>query len=368
MKILSISFTRDLPSGIVKQLEYEFEASKSISGDSSWETILLTCAENKIPFAKRIPWIFRNIIGRYFYCWLYMLSRSRDYDYVINRYMPFDFFGVIFSFFLRKRITVHHAIEPKELLSIRKGFKGKFASLIDIYCGRIILGNVIAIMAVTDEILKFQSKRIKKEKPLLLYPNGIDLNQVELIDDKREPEKLEAIFLCQEFSPWHGLEKLLDEAEKNQKLEVINFVINLVGDLNEEQTKRIVSLKNKNIFRIHGSMSREDYLPILSKCHIGIASLALELEGLTVGCTLKVREMLGNGLPVYSNHFDSAIPKNFPYYQKVNNIYLKDICAYAEEMRFVSRGDVVKSSGPLILKSNIMKEALIFLTKLKNPN
>ena len=37
-------------------------------------------------------------------------------------------------------------------------------------------------------------------------------------------------------------------------------------------------------------------------------------NGLTDGCTLKVREMLAMGLPIFSGHKDTALPDNFPYY------------------------------------------------------
>lgn len=364
MKILSLSFTRDLPSGITKQLQYEYDASKKVGGEVSWDTILLTCAKSDLPFAIRLPWFFRSLITRYFYCWYFIILSSRKFDFIVNRHMTFDFVGPLLSWSVKNRISVHHAIEPIELRSIRPGLKGFFASLVEDFSARIVLKNAKAIMAVTEEILKYQSSRLLIYKPLHVYPNGFDIDNIDLIDDCRSATNFEALFMCQEFSKWHGLEKLIEDAENNMDLCNLNFKINLVGNLSHEQRMRILNLKNKSLFVMHGCLSMTDYRTVMSRCHVGIASLALEIEGLKEGCTLKVREMLAYGIPVYSNHIDGGLDNNLSYYYVSNFVSLFDIYSYAKKYSQIDRNSVFNASKEKISKKNIINNAIQFISNI----
>jgi hypothetical protein len=75
-------------------------------------------------------------------------------------------------------------------------------------------------------------------------------------------------------------------------------------------------------------------------------------------CTLKVREYLANGLPVYAGHVDSGLPINFPYFF-TGPPRIPEILEYARRVRNVDRVSVSSEA-----KSFIDKEAL--LLKLYN--
>lgn len=82
---------------------------------------------------------------------------------------------------------------------------------------------------------------------------------------------------------------------------------------------------------VHGRLKQDEYLKIFEKSHIGIVSLAMARIELNEGATLKVREMLAMGLPIYSGHCDTALPPDFPYY--VNGKV--DVSAIVEFVRVV---------------------------------
>ena len=85
--------------------------------------------------------------------------------------------------------------------------------------------------------------------------------------------------------------------------------------------------------------------------------------GLTDGCTLKVREMLAMGLPVFSGHKDTALPKDFPYYfSEGGNI--EDIIKFSIKVANVTRQEVRDASFRYIDKSICFKLLAEDLKKL----
>ena len=81
------------------------------------------------------------------------------------------------------------------------------------------------------------------------------------------------------------------------------------------------------------------------------------------GSTLKVREMLGMGLPVYSGHIDTALPKNFPFYLK-GTIKIEEILKFARDAAPFSRNEIRNKSLPYIDKRIYAKKLSKFLINL----
>ena len=81
------------------------------------------------------------------------------------------------------------------------------------------------------------------------------------------------------------------------------------------------------------------------------------------GSTLKVREMLGMGLPVYSGHIDTALPKNFPFYLK-GTIKIEEILKFARDTARFSRNEIRNRSLPYIDKRIYARKLSEFLINL----
>jgi len=79
------------------------------------------------------------------------------------------------------------------------------------------------------------------------------------------------------------------------------------------------------------------------------------------GTTLKVREMLAMGLPVFSGHRDSALPDTFPYYASRNVMKLADLYNFACSMKGVTRGEVRDAAAPFIEKRFAMQGVINWL-------
>ena len=81
------------------------------------------------------------------------------------------------------------------------------------------------------------------------------------------------------------------------------------------------------------------------------------------GATLKVREMLAMGLPIYSGHVDTALPPEFPYYVN-GEVDISAIIDFAQRVRNVPRKTVRGASIPYVDKRVWVEELGGFLRKL----
>ena len=127
----------------------------------------------------------------------------------------------------------------------------------------------------------------------------------------------------------------------------------MIGELDSNYLDqiKIINQSNKKIkFKVYGTLKQKEYWKIFCNCNIGIGSLAMYRNGLTDGCTLKVREMLAMGLPIFSGHKDTALPDDFPYYfSEGGNI--EDIIEFSRKVAKVTRKEVRDASFQYIEKS-----------------
>ncbi len=352
MRVLHLTCVRELTSGQRKQLTYEYNASKSLK--IKWDVMSLHTKniENE-EFEKQIPKNFRFIFLRNLYGWIYILNHQKDYDIIINRHMTFDPFVLIFGWFIKNRFSVHHAKEIEELKLIRKNWQGILASFIEKIVGKVNLFQVKGTISVTNEIAEYQKKLYNK--PILIYPNGINYKTVDILKDKRQKNEINIGFVCGSFSSWHGLDLLLKEILLHiSTMKRLNVKIHLIGNVLPAELSFISSNINLSKYIIiHGLLSGKEYTDLLSVCDIGLSSFSLEKKNLFEAATLKVREYLAFGIPVYSGHKDTAINDSFPYYIN-GNVDINKIIEFAQKMKFISREKVRNKSEDKISKEKIM--------------
>jgi hypothetical protein len=77
-----------------------------------------------------------------------------------------------------------------------------------------------------------------------------------------------------------------------------SYIFNVVG-----VTDKFSNVPTNVIF--HGVLTQNEYFPIAEKCVLGIGTLNLKAKGMTEGSSLKVREYLAMGLPVFLRHTDT---------------------------------------------------------------
>lgn len=360
IRVLHLTCVRQLSAGQRRQISYEVLAAPSIE-DGIWVSQALHAGRAVEAFEDRIPLLFRPIFLRNLFCWIYLLRHQAKYDYVLVRHMAFDPFALFFSWMVRNRISVHHSKEMHELPLISPGINGRMAAWLESLTGWIAVRNAAAVLGVTKEIAEYEQAARGLIKRAHVYPNGIDVEIVKPVLDRRDADHVNMVFICGKFSPWHGLDLLQAAIHEYCSTNVLGAVtIHLIGSLAEMDLRHIETCDYcRGVFVVHGRVDAEFYRSILDRCDIGIASLAMFRENLTEGATLKVRELLASGIPVFSGHRDTVVPESkdifivrYPPYD------FKDMIDVAISAKNISREEVRDRSVDFISKFGAMSNVL----------
>ncbi|MFX8895379.1 glycosyltransferase family 1 protein, partial [Acinetobacter baumannii] len=86
-----------------------------------------------------------------------------------------------------------------------------------------------------------------------------------------------------------------------------DFILHIVGDVSVED--ELLAKKDSRVI-LHGPLTNIEISQLMSKMWIGLASFGLFRKRMKEACTLKVREYLNYGLPIYSGHKD-IFPEEF---------------------------------------------------------
>lgn len=360
MKILHISMVGVLGNGLRKQLEAEYNSSIN-NTNVEWNTLVYHIGKPLNEFERKIPKFFTPILIRQLYIWIILVYKSKEYDIILQRKFTFDIFGMLFGYFVKNRYTVHHSKEIEELRLIKSGFTGKLVSFAEKISGYVNARQIKGFIGVTNEIAYYENKINNTNKPIYIYPNGIESCKIKLLDDNRE-ESFNFAFMCNTFTKWHGLDILLNEIKLRYN-DIDNLKIHLIGELKSFQKKSIERFDSKRIFEIYGRLEQKKYQHILSKCDIGIGSLGMHRQNLNEGSTLKVREYLASGLPVYSNHKDVSLENDFQFYYFDKEIRIRNMISFSSDMKKFERKIVRKLSIPFIEKNVLMNNLITNLRK-----
>lgn len=369
MRVLHITTVRELYSGQRRQLESEVEAARA--ADLPWETLALHVGEPLNSFEKRIPRLFQSRLMIRAYGWITAIRRSGDYDLILLRDMQLDLFGPLMGLFVRNRFTVHHAKEMEELAVLRGGgFYSRIAVLLERYVKPLTMRSAKGVAAVTGEIRDYELDRFPwlRERSLVL-PNGYAFRSSTVAGDARNAGKHTFTFVCAEFTAWHGLDRLIDALQSVHGRTHSAMTIHLVGKLNEEQREMVEGVRSAMVeVHCHGTLPKDAINLLLAETDVAIGSLALDRQSLREAATLKVREYLAAGVPVYATHRDAALPEDFPYfYNDSSGVSIPQLLAMARDVSGVSRAQVREESRIYLDKEEIMRAGLLRLEALNGP-
>ena len=368
INIAYLIVSRSYP-GIVKQIEYDYQLTRNIK-ELNWKNFTFLDQIEKNSHSKKLPFLFRGVFGRRLFLWMWLLKNSKDFDFVIMRHMEFDSFSLIFSWVVPNRIHIHHSNEIVELKLRRNNWKGKIASKVEKITGGVAIRNSSAILTVSKDLMHYQrnARKLPKDFPIFHFPNGIIVENTPILKDVvNNNSVIEVGFIAAQFHPWHGLDLLIDSCNNFLRKDINKILVfHLIGKLDSnylDQIKIINQSNNKIKFKVYGTLKQQEYWEIFCNCNIGIGSLAMYRNGLTDGCTLKVREMLAMGLPIFSGHKDTALPDDFPYYfSEGGNI--EDMIEFSRKVANVTRKEVRDASFKYIEKSICFKLLAKDLQKL----
>ncbi|MDA8660018.1 glycosyltransferase [Luminiphilus sp.] len=360
MKILHSAFVSWDEPGILRQTQWEEEAAKALG--LNWKSVLY------VPLSSRLsgPSVVKSHVSlsarglklgshliywvrlrRAYYRWLH--EQSQDYDAILLRHSTHDPFRLGFLKKCRVPVfSVHHTLEVPEIHGT-KSWSTEFKAVAEAYWGGRGIERATGVIGVTSEIVEYELNRTNaSDKLAFVYPNGVYFNEAEIqnLRDRRSLSTPEILFVASSFSPWHGLDILLKSVSESDD----EFVLHLVGKISNAD--KVAALKDSRIV-LHGLCDQDKISDLSERAWVGLSSFALERKSMKQACTLKVREYLLRGVPVYAG-YDDVFPEGFCGYRK-GPASVSLILNYTREIRHISRLDVVREAEPFISKERLVE-------------
>lgn len=365
MHILHAACSMRPPTGIIKQMEEEQKSANLIGCD--WSVILFApigCAilSEIIVESKYIKSKYMNNLLYKIFAWIVIriefyifLYKYKNIDKILLRYSVHDIFQLIFLMICDNDVfLVHHTLELPEL-KLNKSFVGKIRYILERQIGKYCLIICDGIIGVTQEIINHELFRIEyKEKKTYLLPNGILSSTNSLLEDLREDNRVNILFLASYFYEWHGLDILISRLRDANT----PYTIHIVGEVSLED--KVEGGKVENII-FYGLKDIDFIRDLASKCDVGLASFALYRKDMKEACTLKVREYLSFGIPVYGG-YKEVFPSDFDYYH-FGELDIEKIINFGLHLKSVERKEIYEASLPFIDKRYILTK---FLKNLDN--
>lgn len=226
---------------------------------------------------------------------------NHEVDTVYLRYPTADYFLLEL---LKKHASVnwffeHNTKELSELyLNRNKWHDSKFVWWFERIFGRLCLKHASGIVGVTNEIVKYELKRLGDKKPNLVIGNGIDDDSINQKNTNAK-QQYQGVFLIGSYNDWHGLDlvpKLIMQSKERVQ-------ISIVGQIPLEIK---TSIGNKNI-TYKDKVLPSELSSYLKNFDFGVGTLALERKNMVEAVSLKTRDYLKNGLPVILNYLDTDV-------------------------------------------------------------
>lgn len=346
MKFIHAAVSMNPSDGVVRQMREEGEAAAQLG--LPWETLVSRGEEGRRTSGFWSAALRYAVLRIRFYARLASLARQGHR--IVLRYSPGDPFLFVASFFLRDYVTVHHTLEEDELRGSEERFAGLQLTL-ERNMGRHVVARARGLVCVTPEVARHESRRspARRSRIIHIYPNGILYPEHALPDTDLRSDRPEILFVASYFYDWHGLDVLLDSMATSGD----EAILHLVGTLPAFVRTRAA---NDQRMQLHGELAQSQMETLMARSWLGLSSFRLDRKGMTEACTLKVREYLRAGLPVYAGHSDSALPVEFPYYRSGPPDW-HAIVKHAMALRWVGR-DIVSSAARPFIDKKILLAAL----------
>ncbi|RKY97366.1 MAG: hypothetical protein DRQ10_08660 [Candidatus Hydrothermota bacterium] len=244
-----------------------------------------------------------------------------DFDFLYIRYPLADWYSERFFNDFPNVVTEHHHIETKALRGLGDPLGYVRATLEYLY-GQKVLRKVKGIVAVTNQILRYERKRAGKRIKGVVIPNGIDVRSVPERGSmpKFNGRRFEMAFIANKIFRWHGLERIIHGMKRFKGS--TQLVLHIVGEPPKwakiKSVPETVNIGKRHKIVFHGFIEREHLNQVLNHAHIAIGSLALFRQGLTEASTLKVREYTAYGIPfIYGSRDPDLEIGNADFYMRV---------------------------------------------------
>lgn len=351
-RILHFGYARTLGPGVKRQILSEIQAANRLE-KTDWHSIYFSHDQAhhnfmRSPSLLKGNWIFPKLtayINLRVSAYRWLLSNYHNYDAILLRYPLGDPFLAFYARKLNHLFTIHHTKELDEIKSHR-GLVSIAHQTIENIVSKVVLRKVQGIVGLTKEILDYELNRIKfKTIPGFVSSNGINTTTLSQLSDKRK-DNIKLVCICSKPYAWQGLDLVVSELINS---DIQNVELHFIGDITAE-----VFGNDPRIF-YHGMLTQSELEDCLSIYDLGLGSFALYRKAMTEACTLKTRDYLASGIPVYANHVDSGLPEDFPFF--INQPFnLKNAVELANSFRGTTKDSIREASLPYIDKQHLLED------------
>ena len=349
MKVLHMaSLTRASANlGVVQQMEWEQWAAREAGLD--WDVELWTTeAARPGSVLRQVPRGMTGFAGRRYHFHRRLRAAAREYDRIVIRHAPLDPFSLLIPERIRCKTWYVFHTKTGDYLTMRGKRLGKAFAWFDTQFTRRAIGETAGIIGVTDELADYERHRLNRlSAKTAVYPNGIFLeNWAAPISDRRGGA-LKILFIASRFFAWNGLEKLLDSIVNTRNED--RFELHLVGQVMPHQAEFIEEHDLADCIVIHGVLDKKEIASLMASMDLSLGAFALDMVKVRTACTLKVRESLGAGLPIFAGHSDVGV-NDIPECYVEGPADWSVILAKAAESRNRAKEDIRRTARPGIDK------------------
>lgn len=229
---------------------------------------------------------------------------GQEYDLLYMRYPPYvDSAMVNFAKRHPNLITENNSKELQE-----KQLNGDYSTwLLERIYGNRFLQNLLAVVAVTNEIAAYENRRAGKSLRTYVVQNGISVKDLPLRSIPAfDHHNLNILFVAKIY-PHHGLDRLIRGLSNYTGK--LNVYLHVVGDGPALRgIKRLVNkLKLLHHIKFYGRLAGKELDVMYDKCHIAVGTLGIHRNGMKEGATLKVREYISRGMPFFLSYWDDDL-------------------------------------------------------------
>ena len=294
MKIAYVAQVHTSSLGVYKKIC----GQASVWKEQGHKVELFLASQNAPPSQSVFPlWPRFNLCNpRLALLWKLLLFRP---EIVYFREEGVSLFLFLLLFFFRSIVFIEiNGSTRRESKLTRNNFSQWRSDKLNIFLQPFIIRAVAGIVSVSHELASFEE--FSGAKNTIIAPNSIALKQHSVVKKKDSHSPIKIAFLGSADQAWNGTSIIPDLAEALGT----GFEFHIIGPT-VEQLFSDTSSAMANVL-VYGYLTQQDYLPILSYCHIGIGTLALHRKKQEEASPLKVREYIALGLPVILPYKDTA--------------------------------------------------------------
>jgi glycosyltransferase involved in cell wall biosynthesis len=313
LRVLTVAFAGTDQAGVHRKLAEQLRAMRAIVPN----TRALVFADSRVaPAPSDVPYTLFDVPGGGFdlpsraiafhAVWDAVQQHAPDVVYV--RYPIYD--GHVLRF-VRESPPVVFEIQTKfdlELPTDAAEHERRWAAR--------VLPETAGLVAVTPEILDYETARAGWAIPGHVMPNGADPETIPFTPPTLATDRIDLVCVAS-FYPWHGIDRLI--AGLAAERDVNDVHLHLVGDgvALAGLMALATDLGVADRVHAHGRQPVHALDPWYARAHIAIGSLAPHRVGLRELAALKHREYALRGLPMILGGGDADFPTSLPWVRTV---------------------------------------------------